>query len=481
MSIHNQRPDLMSRHFCLQRASEMPAENPTKALFFAHALLPDGWADDVRVEIADGVITSVAANAGSGGAESISGIALPGLPNLHSHAFQRGMAGLTEIRGATQDSFWTWRQLMYRFLDALTPDDVEAIAAFAYAEMLEAGFTAVAEFHYLHHDAQGRPYADLAELAGRIAAAAGTTGIGLTLLPSFYNFSGFGGAAPLQGQRRFINDPTRFLALVETSRRAVATLDDATIGIAPHSLRAVTPESLSEVVAACSRGPIHIHVAEQVKEVSDCAAWSGQTPVAWLLDHMPVDRRWVLIHATHMTDDESARVAASGAAVGLCPLTEANLGDGIFEGRRFGAAGGTFGVGSDSNVEISAAGELKQFEYSQRLHYRIRNAVARRAGESTGRALYQHALAGGAQAMGRAVGVLAVGKRADVVVLNDRHPDLASVGGDRWLDGYVFVAGKALVDGVWVGGRQVVKSGRHLQREAIAARYRRTMKRLVGL
>jgi formiminoglutamate deiminase len=459
----------------------MRAESPAKRLFFADALLPGGWARDVTVSIENGVIASVADNASSAGAEIISGVAIPGLPNLHSHAFQRGMAGLTEVRGVTQDSFWTWRQLMYRFLDALTPDDVEAIAGFAYAEMLEAGFTSVAEFHYLHHDEHGQPYADLAEMAGRITAAAGATGIGLTLLPSFYNFSSFGGAPSLHGQRRFANDPQRFLALLEKSRAAIAACDNAAIGIAPHSLRAITPETLKEVLAAFPQGPIHIHVAEQVKEVSDCVAWSGQTPVAWLLDHMPVDRRWVLIHATHMTAEEATGVAASRAMIGLCPLTEASLGDGIFEGSQFLEAGGSFGVGTDSNIEITAPGELKQLEYSQRLRYRIRNAVARTPGESTGRALYEHALDGGAQALGRSVGSLAVGKRADIVVLNNAHPDLAAVSGDRWLDAYTFVAGKSAIDSVWVGGKQVVEAGRHRQRSSIVARYQRTMKRLVGL
>jgi formimidoylglutamate deiminase len=459
----------------------MGTQSAAKRLFFAHALLPSGWARDVVLTVENGTITAVADNTSSADAEIISGVALPGLPNLHSHAFQRGMAGLTEIRGATQDSFWTWRQLMYRFIDTLTPDDVEAIAAFAYADMLEAGFTSVAEFHYLHHDERGHAYADLAEMASRIAAASGETGIGLTLLPSFYNFSTFGGAAPVHGQRRFVNDPARFLALLEESRAALKGLDDAAIGIAPHSLRAITPETLREVLAAVPNGPIHIHVAEQVKEVEDCIAWTGQRPVQWLLDHMPLDPRWVLIHATHMTAEETAGVVASGAAIGLCPLTEASLGDGIFEGARFIDSGGVFGVGTDSNIEITASGELKQLEYSQRLKHRIRNAVARRAGESTGRALYEHALAGGGQASGRAIGALAVGKRADIVVLDDAHPDLCAVSGDRWLDAMTFVAGKSAIASVFVGGKQVVERGRHFNRASITERYRRVVQRLAKL
>ncbi len=465
----------------MHRMDAMRADASAKQLFLRHALLPGGWACDVLLSIENGFVTSVAENASSAGAEIISGVALPGLPNLHSHAFQRGMAGLTEIRGATQDSFWTWRQLMYRFLDALTPDDVEAIATFAYAEMLEAGFTSVAEFHYLHHDEHGRPYADLGEMAGRLAAAANATGIGITLLPSFYNFSSFGGAAAIHGQRRFTNDPTRFLALLEKSRAAIAGVDDAVIGIAPHSLRAITPATLHEVLASFPHGPVHIHVAEQVKEVEDCVAWSGQTPVAWLLDHESVDQRWVLIHATHMTVEEAAGVAASGATIGLCPLTEASLGDGIFAGPSFLNAGGRFGVGTDSNIEITAPGELKQLEYSQRLRYRIRNVVARNEGQSTGRALYEHALAGGARAVGRAVGSLAVGQRADLVVLDLAHPDLAAVSGDRWLDAYTFVAGRSAISAVWVAGRQVVEAGRHRRHASIVARYQRTMKRLVDL
>lgn len=457
------------------------AESAAKKLFFAHALLPGGWARDVVLTIENGAIAAVADNSSSAGAEIVSGVALPGMPNLHSHAFQRGMAGLTELRGETQDSFWTWRQLMYRFIDTLTPDDVEAVAAYAYAEMLEGGFTSVAEFHYLHHDEHGAPYADLAEMASRIASACVETGIGLTLLPVFYNYSGFGGAAPVHGQRRFINDPGRFLALLEHSRDAIRPVADAAIGIAPHSLRAVTPETLGEVLKAVPAGSVHMHIAEQVKEVEDCVAWSGRRPVEWLLDHVAVDRRWVLIHATHLTPEEAAGIAEANAVVGLCPLTEANLGDGIFEGPRLIEAGGVFGVGSDSNIEISALGELKQFEYSQRLHHRVRNAVGRRSGESTGRALYEHALAGGAQASGRAIGALAVGKRADIVVLDDTNPDLCGVSGDRWLDAATFVAGNSAIARVYVGGRQVVESGRHLKRGDITERYRRVVKRLAGL
>jgi formimidoylglutamate deiminase len=451
-----------------------------RRLILDHALLPDGWAENVGIDIDGGMILAVHAKASADGRERIAGIVLPGLPNLHSHTFQRGMAGLAETRGPEGDSFWTWRQVMYRFLGSLTPDDVEAIAAFAMMEMLEGGFTALAEFHYLHRDVDGRPYADIAELSHRMAAAAQETGMGLTLLPVFYAQGGFGGVAPTEGQRRFINDVDSYARLLEGARKAVAELDDAVIGVAPHSLRAVTPESLRDVVPLAGGGPIHIHIAEQVKEVEDCLTWSGQRPVAWLLDHAPVDRRWCLIHATHLDAREVKGIAMSGAVAGLCPITEANLGDGIFEGVDYLAAGGRFGFGSDSNIEISASAELKQFEYSQRLKHRARNVLAEHEGQSTGRSLYARALAGGAQALGRRIGAIEAGQRADLVVLDAGHPDLAAVSGDRWIDSYVFVAGKAAIDTVFVAGNAVVRSGRHIHRETIRARYGRAMARILA-
>ena len=447
-------------------------------LFFDHALLPGGWARDVGLDLEDGTIDVVTPRASPEGRERIAGIALPGLASLHSHTFQRGMAGLAETRGPSSDSFWSWRQVMYRFLGALTPDDVGAIAAFAFMEMLEAGFTAVGEFHYLHHDRDGRPFADLGEMSARVAASAGETGIGLTLLPSFYAHGGFGASPPTEAQKRFVNDPDRFVELVAQARKAVAALPDAAVGVAPHSLRAVTPETLRSVLSAHPEGPIHIHAAEQVREVEECLAWSGQRPVEWLLDHAAVDERWCLIHATHMTAGESRGLAVRGAVAGLCPLTEANLGDGIFEAPPYIAAGGRFGVGTDSNIEITAPGELKQLEYSQRLIRQARNVFPLREGQSTGAALYRDALAGGSQALGRRIGSLAEGHRADIVVLDAHHPDLATVTGDRWLDAYIFVAGESAIDRVIVGGNGVVEKGRHRARESIVRRYVATMRRL---
>jgi formimidoylglutamate deiminase len=451
-----------------------------RELFFDHALLPSGWARDVRIGVEGGAIASVAAGAARDGAEHIEGIAVPGLPNLHCHAFQRGMAGLAERRGPQADSFWTWREVMYRFLGLLSPDDVEAIAAFAYMEMLETGFTTVGEFHYLHHDVDGWPYADIGEMAKRIAAAGAETRIGLTLLPSFYAYGGFGGAPPSPGQRRFLNDPDRFLKIVERSRAIVANLPAARVGIAPHSLRAVTPDTLRAVCQAMPEGPIHIHAAEQVKEVDECIAALGRRPVQWLLDNAEIDSRWCLIHATHTTEPEIRALAASGAVVGLCPLTEASLGDGIFDGAGFLAAAGRFGIGTDSNIQIDAAAELRQLEYGQRLARRGRNMMTTQEGESTGRRLFATALAGGAQALQRPIGALAAGLRADIVLLDGEHPDLASRYGDQWLDAWIFVAGRAAVKTVLVGGETVVDGGRHRGRSKIEARYKRVLADLLA-
>eukprot|EP01037_Dinobryon_pediforme_P014096 gene14096-14215_t len=452
-----------------------------QSFWFEHALLPDGWARNVEVQVEQGKIINVTHDVDLAGRAVTKGAAISGLASLHSHTFQRGMAGLAEMRGPKSDSFWSWRQVMYRFTKALTADDIESIAAFAFMEMLERGFTSVGEFHYLHHDVSGQPYANLAEHCERIAAAAAQSGIGLTLLPSFYAQSGFGGLPPSEGQCRFINDAERFSRLVEGARRAVAELEGGNVGIAPHSLRAVTPESLAHVLAAHPAGPVHIHIAEQTREVEECLAWSGQRPVDWLLAHMDIDPRWCLIHATHMSAEETARFARSGAVAGLCPITEANLGDGIFPAPDFDAAGGRYGVGTDSNVEISAAGELKQLEYSQRLGLRARNVMATREGQSTGQALYAAALQGGAQALGRHEGKIATGFSADFVVLEIGHPSVAHLAADQWLDAYVFVAGSKIINQVIVRGQRWVDEGQHRAHQAIASRFARTMKRLMGL
>lgn len=448
-------------------------------LFFDAALLADGWARDVAITVdADGRIGAVAPDSSPSGADRRSGVAVPGIPNVHSHAFQRGIAGLTERRGPGPDSFWTWRQVMYGFLDRLEPEDLEALAAQAYLEMLEAGFTAVGEFHYVHHDPSGRPYADPAEMAGRIAAAAASTGIGLTLLPVFYAYGDFCGKPAETGQRRFVTGPDDFLRLVDATRAASAAVPDAVTGIAPHSLRAVTAEGLAAVVAGAGDVPVHIHVAEQQREVDGCLAAYGKRPVQWLLDGGRVDDRWCLVHATHTTADEIGAVAAAGAVVGLCPITEANLGDGIFPAGGFLDAGGRVGIGSDSNVFIAAAEELRLLEYGQRLRDRSRNILAVPGG-SVGRNLVDVVCRGGAQALGRRVGALAAGYRADIVVLDADHPALIGKRDDGWLDGWIFAGDNRVVREVWVHGRRVVEDGRHPARDAVRSRYASALARLL--
>ncbi|WP_429931196.1 formimidoylglutamate deiminase [Agrobacterium vitis] len=438
-------------------------------------LLPDGWATDVRLTLTDRSISSIEQGVAAQAGDERHEVLLPTMANLHSHAFQRGMAGLAELRGPDNDSFWSWRTVMYRFALTMNPAQMQAIAAQLYVEMLEAGFGRVGEFHYLHHDRDGRAYANRAEMAERIVEASDETGIGLTLLPVFYAHSGFGGLAPNEGQRRFINDVDGFAKLLEGAKKAASNLPGSVTGIAPHSLRAVTPEELSALQQLSFDGPIHIHVAEQVKEVEDCVAWSGQRPVQWLLDNADLTTRWCLIHATHMTNDETVRMAKSGAIAGLCPITEANLGDGTFNADVFLGQGGRFGVGSDSNILIGIADELRQLEYSQRLAHRARNVMAVPGG-STGRYLFDGAVSGGATALMADSG-LEVGKPADVVSLNPHH-DLG-LSGDQILDSFLFANGAA-VDCVWVGGTKQVEAGRHKARERIAVRFAGVMRELMA-
>jgi formiminoglutamate deiminase len=360
----------------------------------------------------------------------------------------------------------------------MTADDIEAISAFAFMEMLEAGFTRVGEFHYVHHDRDGSPFGAFDEASQRVAAAAAATGIALTLLPVFYAHSTFGGAAPVPGQRRFISGLDRFSRIVEGAGRAAANLPDANIGVAPHSLRAVTPEELAAVVAIAGSRPIHMHVAEQVKEVVDCLSWSGRRPVEWLLDNAPLDPRWCLIHATHMTAEETERLALTGAAAGFCPLTEASLGDGIANVVEWTGYGGAFGIGTDSNILIGAADELRQLEYGQRLKRHERNILTGPDHGSTGRFLFDASGRGGMQALGRTPPAIAVGAPADLVVFDRDHPTLAGRKGDQILDAWIF-AGRDMINTVYRRGRRVVEDGRHVERPAIATRYRTTLRRLL--
>jgi formimidoylglutamate deiminase len=446
-------------------------------LFAVRALTPEGWKSDVRVTIDAGVIATVQTEASAQEGDERHAIMAPAVANLHSHAFQRAMAGLAEIRGKGDDTFWTWRETMYRFALMMSPDDVEAVAAQLYVEMLEAGFAAVGEFHYLHHASDGSPYAEPAEMAGRILSAARRVGIGMTLLPVFYAHSTFGGVAPKPEQRRFINDLSSFARLVDDCREMIKTDEGEVIGIAPHSLRAVTPDELTELSSLAGDGPIHIHAAEQIKEVEDCVASLGARPVRWLLDHAGVDARWCLVHATHMDEGETRDLARSGAVAGLCPITEANLGDGIFNAAEYIRAGGRYGIGTDSNVSISVAAELRQLEYAQRLRERARNVCAP-PGASSGRTMLEAIWSGGAQALRRNSGRLAPGASADILTFRADHPTLAGKIDDQILDAWIFSVGNPLVDCVWSGGLKVVVDGRHVFGDEIAAQFAKTMREL---
>lgn len=445
-----------------------------------HALLPEGWAANVAVNVDNGRITSVEHAAASHPGDCRVPALLPALCNLHSHTFQRGMAGMSEVRGSAPDSFWTWREVMYKFVDHLTPEDIETIAAMAFIEMQESGFSAVAEFHYVHHQSGGAPYDDIAELSARIFSAAKATGIGLTHLPVLYAFGGAGETPLAGGQLRFGNQLDRYNELHAAIKAAASAMPkDTVIGCAPHSLRAINPFMLKEAVAAYGHGPFHIHIAEQTKEVEEISAWLGKRPVAWLLDNAPVGPNWCLIHATHMDESEVERAAASGAVAGLCPITESSLGDGIFEGRNWTGHGGSYGVGSDSNIRISAPLELATLEYSQRLRHRERNVLSNGPG-STGAALYAQALSGGAKALGRSSGSIQPGNFADLAAINITHPALCALKPDQWLDGLIFAAPDGIVTDLWSAGRHCVREGRHIVRDTVEATYRKTMRSLMS-
>lgn len=449
-------------------------------LWAEQALTHAGWQRAVRIAIGDeGRIDSITPGAPPEGRRL--DCALPAPANLHSHAFQRAMAGLTERRGTgTGDSFWTWRETMYRFLDLLGPEDVEAIAAFAQMEMLEAGFAAVGEFHYLHHAPGGQAYDDPAEMSTRILAAQQKSGIGLTLLPVLYMQGGCDGRALGPGQLRFGHDLEGYARLLAALERPVAALPgDCALGLAPHSLRAVSRDALDHLPDLAAGRVVHIHIAEQVAEVTEVIAHLGARPVTWLLNIFDIGPDWCLIHATWMSPEETRGLAASGAVAGLCPVTEANLGDGIFDGARYRTAGGRFGIGSDSNVRIDLFEELRLLEYGQRLRDRAR-AVMAEPGGSVGRALFASASAGGAQALGRQSGALAPGHWADIVEIDTDAADLVGLEGDRLLDALIFARADGSVRNLWSAGRHLVAEGRHIRREDIASAYRRTVTRLRG-
>lgn len=452
-----------------------------QSLHVESALLPEGMASDVIIDIdPGGIITDVTPNAGSARASRAqSGCALPGMANLHSHAHQRAMAGLAERSGASADSFWTWRNIMYGFLEVLTPDHVNAIAAQLYVEMLKAGYTHVAEFQYLHHQPNGKPYEQRGEMSLQTLNAADDAGMGMTCLPVLYQYSGFNRQPIEAQQRRFYNSPDDFLRIVDDVR--AVTHAKHHVGVAAHSLRAVDAAAFNRVLSSDSVNdtlPVHIHIAEQLREVTDCVAWCQARPVDYLLEHFDVNDRWCLIHATHMTPDETRRLANSGAVAGLCPTTEANLGDGLFNATEYINQNGAWGIGSDSHISVSPVEELRWLEYGQRLLHHSRNELADGPDRSTGRYLWSHGARFGHRACGHRAGVLASGYRADVIVLDSQHPLLAERTGDALIDSFIFSGNQNVVRDVFIGGRQVITHGRHAAEENIEQRFVATLKEL---
>ena len=450
-------------------------------LYADRAWLRQGWAENVLLEIDDtghlvDIVTALPTCPCD--AEALKGPVLPGMANVHSHAFQRAFAGYTEQRHEGDDDFWTWRQVMYDFVAKVTPEQTQSIAEQLYIEMLKAGYTSVGEFHYLHNAPGGCPYADLSEMSTRIIEAARRTGIAITLLPVLYTYGGFGAQPANQGQQRFVNNLERFSQLLEKLFATYATEPNIVLGMAPHSLRAVTEEQMTEMVRHLhhidAKAPVHIHIAEQRSEVDDCIAWSGTSPVAWLFHHFEPDPRWCLVHATHVTDSELSAIAKSGATAGLCPTTEANLGDGVFPAEKFLFQQGRFGIGSDSNVSVSPIEEFRTLEYSQRFMHRRRAILAPRGG-SVGAHLYANAALHGAMAIGRRSGVLEPGYTADLVVIDKQAPVLINKPGDFLLDAMIFAGNSNPVRDVMVSGQWQVRDGFHPREEQALDAYRRVL------
>lgn len=451
----------------------------TSQVYFAEqALLAHGWASNVRIEVKDGIIHSLSSDAQADNAMLLSGPTLPTLANLHSHAFQRAMAGMAEVSLNPNDSFWSWRDLMYKMVHKLTPDDVRVIATQLYIDMLKAGYTQVAEFNYLHHDPKGLAYNQINEMGLQLAQAANQAGLGLTLLPVLYSHSGFGGQTPNEGQARFINSTEQYLALHQASQSALAGHELHKMGICFHSLRAVTKEQINAVMAELgSSMPIHIHIAEQQKEVNDCLAWSGQRPVQWLANEVGLDESWCLVHATHLDQAEVSALASSNAVAGLCPTTEANLGDGIFPGVDFIQQGGRWGIGSDSHVSLSIVEELRTLEYSQRLRDQQRNRLYSEQSHHVGDFLFLQARLGGNQACQVELG-LAVGSRADFMVLDHEHPFMAACQPEDLLNRWLFATNENLIRHVYVAGKAIISDFKHEAEASAKADFTALLKRL---
>ncbi|MGL1957589.1 MAG: formimidoylglutamate deiminase [Colwellia sp.] len=462
-------------------------------------LLADGWATQQTLTIENDVITAITAGKDPQ-AEYIKGAIIPGMVNCHSHAFQRAFAGFSEQASEGQDSFWTWRKIMYQFLAQLTSEDAQVIAKQLYIEMLKMGYTRVAEFHYLHHDIDGAIYdgaivdcdnennpeknspSGLATMAKAIFQAAKESGIGLTLLPVLYQHGGFGEKKPHAGQKRFINSIAQFNQLVSDCFALSTLFSNTNVGIAPHSLRAVDQISLIKAVAHVrsldSKAPIHIHIAEQQQEVSDCLKYYHKRPVQWLLDNLDLDSQWCLIHATHIDAQEREGIITAQAIAGICPTTEANLGDGIFPTAEFLAEKGTFAIGSDSHISVNPIEELRWLEYSQRLIKQQRTILATREQASVGQHLWQSAALGGAQSTHANTGCLAVGKQADLLVLDHHQTQLFASSTQHLLDSVIFASQQNMVADVMVNGQWVIRDKQHEQQQESADNFAQLIAKL---
>ncbi len=457
----------------------------TTTIWAAAALLSNGWAESVAIDIDDsGNIASISSDQPYASGDRVE-ILIPAIPNVHSHAHQRAMSGLGERAGvsgdAAKDSFWTWRKIMYHYLERIQPEHLFHISAQLYLEMLKAGYSCVGEFQYLHHDLDGAPYANRAEMSLQCMQAAQQVGLGFTALPVLYRYGGFGSADPIDGQKRFLNDAEGFIDIVTSLQQASATDANISVGIAPHSLRAINGELLREVVGALDNlAAIHVHIAEQTKEVEDCLAWSQMRPVEWLFDQFDVDPSWCLIHATHMNAAETTTMAQSGCVAGLCPTTEANLGDGFFDALDYFNQDGCWAIGSDSHISINPVEELRWLEYGQRLLTRKRNVLVSPGAANTGRNLLDGALKGGARACGRNIGSISTGARADFIVLDDQHPRLYGRQQDDLLDSWIFSGNENLVRDVYIGGNKIIDHGRHTDEETIQRNYRTTLDQLAN-
>ena len=469
-------------------------------LYAENILLKDGWAAKQTITIEQGVITAIEAGM-IAGAEIAKGAVIPGMVNCHSHAFQRAFAGFSEQGSEGQDSFWTWRKIMYQFLAQLTDVDAKNIAKQLYIEMLKMGYTRVAEFHYLHHDIDGSTYdanategstsktipskgssANLATMAQAIFTAAKESGIGLTLLPVLYQHGGFGEQAPNDGQKRFINSTKQFNQLVSDCFALSEQYSNTNVGIAPHSLRAVDKASLISAVTHVrsldKQAPIHIHISEQQKEVDDCLQHYGKRPVQWLLDNIELDKFWCLIHATHIDEAERKGIIAKQAIAGICPTTEANLGDGIFPTTEFLAEQGTIAIGSDSHISVNPIEELRWLEYAQRLIKQQRAILASDEQASVGQNLWQQAAQGGAQSTNSNTGSLAIGKQADLLVLDSDKTKLYANANQHLLDSMIFASQQNPVADVMVNGVWQIIAQQHVEQEQASDNFAKLLVRL---